>query len=81
MKQKVKLFFAKIKRKRALFRSYYGWYFPNLLSLISLRDQLTKSRARAFREENKLEFEYYSGKIDLINDLIEKWELRKASKE
>lgn len=81
MKQKVKLFFAKIKRKIKLFRRYYGWYFPSLIALISQRDEFIKIRARAHREENKLEYEYYNGKIDLINDLIKKWELRKVSKE
>lgn len=81
MKQKVKLFFSKIRRKIKLFIKYYGWYFPNLVALLKERDNFDKMRAKAFRENNKLEYEYFSGKIDLINDLIEKWELQKASKE
>ena len=81
MKRKVKLFWSKIRRRIKLFRQYYGWHFPMFESLVAERNQFINLRSRAHREENKTEYAYFNGKVDLINDLIKQWELRKESKE
>ena len=81
MKLRVKRFFSKIRCRIKLFIQYYGWYFPKFESLLAQRNQFINLRSRAYREENKTEYAYFNGKVDLINDLIKQWELRKESKE